>query len=95
MTSPFSVGAPWLSKLAFVSFISVAAAFGLNPRGLSVEAVAPDMMIVGVSVGVGGFSPTEAALSEMRFLCSKFHYIRVQQAGGGVRRQLGYGTGTQ
>lgn len=39
-------------------------------------------------MGVGVFSLTEAALSEMRFLCSKFHYIRVQQGGGGVRGQL-------
>lgn len=46
-------------------------------------------------MGVGVFSLTEAALSEMRFLCSKFHYIRLQRGGGGVRRQLVYGTGTQ
>lgn len=71
----------------------MAAAFGLNPGGLPVEAFAPDIMML--LVGVGVLYPTEAALSEMRFLCSKFHYIRVQQGVGGVRRQLGYGTGTQ
>lgn len=49
----------------------------------------------GGNVGVGVFSVTEAALSETRFLCSKFHYIRVQEGGGGVKRQLVYGTGTQ
>lgn len=71
-------------------FVCVVAAFGLDPGGLSVEAVVPDVMLLGVGV----FSPTEAALSEKRFLCRKFHYIRVQQGGGGVRRQLGCGTGT-
>lgn len=79
-----------------VSFISAAAAFGLNPSGLSVEAVGPDMMLVVETWGLGFFFPlTEAALSETRFLCSKFHYIRVQQGGGGVKRQLGFGAGTQ
>lgn len=34
--------------------------------------------------GLGAFSHTEAALSEMRFLCSEEHYIRLKQAGGGV-----------
>lgn len=69
----------------------MAAAFGLDPGGLSAEAVVPDVVLLGVGV----FSPTEAALSVKRFLCSKFHYIRVQQGGGGVGRQLGCGTGTQ
>lgn len=74
----------------------MAAAFDLNTGGLSVEAVAPDTMLMLVgNVGVGAFSVTDAALSETRFLCSKFHYIRVQQGGGGVRRQLGYGTEAQ
>lgn len=78
-----------------MSVIAVAAAFGLNPGGLSVEAGAPDMMLLVLTWGLGYTLPTEAALSEMRFLCSRFHYIRVQQGGGGVRRQLGYGTRTQ
>lgn len=46
-------------------------------------------------MGVGVFILAEAALSEMRFLCRKFRCIRVQQGGGGVGRQLGYGRGTQ
>lgn len=70
----------------------MAAAFGLNPGGLSVGVVTPDVMLLVETWGLGLFSPTEAALSETRFLCSKFHYIRVQR-GGGARRQLGYATG--
>lgn len=69
--------------------------FWPESEGLVCGGSRPRHDVVGGNVGVGVFSPTEAALSEMRFLCSKFHYIRVQQDGGGVRRQLGYGTGTQ
>lgn len=76
------------------SLFLLPAVFGLDPGGLSVEAVAPDMMLVEVW-GLGFFTLIEAALSGTRFLCSKFHYIRVKQGVGGVRRQLGYGTGTQ
>lgn len=36
-------------------FISAAAAFGLNPSGLSVEAVGPDMMLVVETWGLGFF----------------------------------------
>ncbi len=44
------------------------------------KALAPDMMLVVEMWGLGFLSPTEAALSATGFLCSKFHYIRVQQA---------------
>lgn len=54
---------------------SVAAAFGLNPGGLSVWRGHPRH--VGWNVGVGVVFSTGPALSEMRFLCRKFHYIRV------------------
>lgn len=36
--------------------------------------------------GLGFSSPIEAALSESRFLCSKFHYIRAQRT---VEEELG------
>lgn len=68
--------------------LCASAAFGLIHEGLSVKAAAPDMLVVLKMWGVGGFSPTEAALSEMKFLCSKFHYVRVEEE----LRQLGYGT---
>lgn len=41
--------------------------------------------------GWGSYSPTEEALSEMRFL----HYKMSLHKGGGLRRQLGYGSGRQ
>ena len=72
-------------------FISVAAAFCLNPQGLSVEAVTPDMMLV-ETWGLG-FSLQQKQLCLRRFLCSRFHYIRVQQGGGELRD--GWDTGTQ
>lgn len=69
---------------------------GLNPGGLSVDAATPDDDVVECNHGGWGCSPsTKAALSDSGFLCSRFHYIRVQWGGGGVRRQLGCGTGTQ
>lgn len=93
ITSPFTVGAPLLAKIS-LCFIIAAAAFGLNPQGLSVEAVTPDIMLVVETWGLG-FSLQQKQLCLRWFLCRKFHYIRVQQGGGGVKRQLGYGTGTQ
>lgn len=62
--------------------------------GLVCEGNHPRHDVVGGNVGVGVFSPTEAALSQT-IPVLQFHYIRVQQGGGGVERQLGYGTGTQ
>lgn len=66
----------------------MSAAFSLIHGGLSVKAAAPDVLVVVKKWGLGGFSPTEAALFETKFLCSKFHYVRVEE----VLRQLGCGT---
>lgn len=80
-----------------VTLVLVEAEFGLNPvlegvGGLS-EAVAPDVLSGEKCWGLGFFHSAEAALSASRFLCSRFHYIRVRR--GGVGRQLGCGPATQ
>lgn len=83
-------------KMSFLSFYFCGSSIWPESLGLACKGTCHRHHDgVGGNEGVGVFSPTEAALSAARFLCSKFHYIRLQQTGGGVRRQLGYGTGTQ
>lgn len=101
ITLLFSFGAPWLAKISSVPFslffcvCVCGSCIWPESWGLVCVSTRPDMMLLVDTWGLGAFSMAEAALSEMRFLCSKFHYIRVHQGGGGVRRQLVYGTGTQ
>lgn len=54
----------------------------------------PRHHVVVENVGVGGFSPTDAALSEIPAQQISLHK-GVQQGGGGVRRQLAFGARTQ
>lgn len=79
---PSSVGTPQWAKISLY-FISVAAAFGLNPGDLSVEAVAPDEMLLVETWGLGFSLPTEAALSET----IPVQQISLHKAAGGWRRR--------
>lgn len=82
-----------------MALVQVEAEFGLNPvmvggGGASLsEAVGPDVLSAKKRWGLGFFHSAEAALSVPRFLCSRFHYIRVRR--GGVGRQLGCGAAAQ
>lgn len=63
-------------KISFCVFYFRGSCIWPESWGLVCGASHPRHDVVGGNVGAGVFSPTEAALSETRFLRSKFHYIR-------------------